>query len=73
MRSWQNTIEQSEQFNVADGYELRPGMSKFGISINDQFTYKKMEVAALVFLNNQTDELKNRKSKNEGCFFTFRA
>lgn len=68
MRLWQNTIEQSEQFDVKDGYELRPGMSKFGISINDQFTYKKMEVAALVFLNNQTDELKIESLKTKDVF-----
>lgn len=68
MRLWQNTIEKSEQFDVKDGYELRPGMSKFGISINDQYTYKKMEVTALVFLNNQTDELKIESLKTKDVF-----
>ncbi len=68
MRLWQNTIDQSEQVDIEDGYELRPGLSKFGISISEQFTHDKMEVAALVFLNNQTEEFKIESLKTKEVF-----
>ena len=56
VRLWENTIDQNEKINKEDTYQLRPGISKFGISISDRFTYEKMELAGLVFLNNDKDD-----------------
>lgn len=58
MRLWQNSIKESEQYEIEDGYELRPGMNKFGISLVNNFSIEKMEVAVLVFLNNRTEQFK---------------
>ncbi len=68
MRLWQNSIDASEQYETSDGYELRPGMSKFGIPLGGKFSHEKMEVAALVFLNSQTDELKIQALKAKDIF-----
>ncbi|MFM6947697.1 MAG: hypothetical protein ACKOWQ_01665 [Aquirufa sp.] len=68
MRLWQNSIEESEQYETEDGYELRPGMNKFGISFGDKYSTDKMEVAALVFLNNRTEELKIESLKSKNVF-----
>ncbi len=68
MRLWENSIKASEQYDTKDGYELRPGMSKFGITLGDKFSHQKMEVAALVFLNNQSEELKIEALKTKDVF-----
>lgn len=68
MRLWENSIKASEQYVTADGYELRPGMSKFGITLGDKFSHQKMEVAALVFLHSQSDELKIEALKTKEVF-----
>lgn len=68
MRLWENSIEASDQYETEDGYELRPGMNKFGISLGEKFSHQKMEVAALVFLNSHTDALSVDKLKTKDVF-----
>lgn len=68
MRLWENSIQASDQYETEDGYELRPGMNKFGISLGEKFSHQKMEVAALVFLNSHTDALSVDKLKTKDVF-----
>ncbi len=68
MRLWENSIKASEQYETTDGYELRPGMSKFGITLGDKFSHQKMEVAALVFLDSKTNDLKIEDLKTKEVF-----
>lgn len=58
MRLWQNTLQMSKYYQSNNTYELRPGLKKYGIYLNENFTHTKMEVAAIVFLNNHDQELK---------------
>ena len=68
MRLWETSIRASEQYEIADGYELRPGMSKFGITLGDKFSHQKLEVAGLVFLNSQTNNLTVEPLKTKDVF-----
>jgi len=68
MRLWENSIKVSEQYETEDGYELRPGMNKFGIPLGDKFSHHKMEVAALVFLDIKTNDLKIEALKTKEVF-----
>ena len=57
LRLWENSFEKSENYELNDGFPLRSGLSKFGFYFNEKFTFEKMEVAAFVFLNNNSDGL----------------
>jgi hypothetical protein len=57
MRLWENTLEVSKQ-DAKDLYQLRPGIDKYGVYLRNKFTYDKMEVAALVFLQKEGDEIR---------------
>lgn len=68
IRLWQNTIDENEAIQEADRYELRPGISKFGISIRERFSYDKMELAGLVFLDSNGNKLKIEQLKTKNIF-----
>jgi hypothetical protein len=57
MRLWENTLEVSKQ-DAKDLYQLRPGIDKYGVYLRSKFTSDKMEVAALVFLQKEGDEIR---------------
>ena len=68
LRLWQKTMEASEHPDKEDAYELRPGLNKFGVFLGDKFSHAKMEVAALVFLNSQSDKLSVHPLKTKDVF-----
>ena len=68
IRLWENTIDKNEKINKQDAYQLRPGISKFGISISDRFTNEKMELAGVVFLKSDDHNFKVDQLKTKDIF-----
>ena len=58
VRIWSQTLEKQQVFDDKEAYQIREGMDKYGILFHDVFEQSPVEIAGLIFLNNQTDEMK---------------
>jgi hypothetical protein len=57
IRIWQNTFEQQSLFVDAQKKQLYAEFDKFGFHFHERFDGKKVEVAAIVFLDKNGDEM----------------
>jgi hypothetical protein len=65
IRLWQNTIEKQQVLHEADKFELCYDieLDKYGFMFHEQFVSNKVEVAGIVFLDAEGNEMKTEKLK----------
>ncbi len=59
IRLWQNTIKEQQVLHETDKLELRSDLEldKYGFLFHEQFVSEKVEVAGIVFLNAESEEM----------------
>lgn len=58
VRIWSETLESQKVFESDKAFQMRPNVDKFGIHFHDEFCQDPVEIGGIVFLNNQTDDLR---------------
>lgn len=66
IRLWQNTIKEQQVLQETEKFELRYDLEldKYGFMFHEQFVSDKVEVAGIVFLDAEGDEMKTEKLKS---------
>ena len=57
VRIWSQTLKKQQVFDVKQAYQMREDIDKYGILFHDVFEQNPVEIAGIVFLNNQTYEM----------------